>query len=70
MPSLIRVLADLKNSHLALAGRLKAAALQLLPPLLDGLHARRLSLELDWEQFSDTLVCTGAAFRKRLCSTG
>ena len=68
VPWLIRVLADLKDSHPAPAGRLKAAALQLLPPLLDGLHARRLSL--DWEQFSYTLVCAGAAFHKLLYSTG
>lgn len=64
------------SSRPALAARLQAAALQLLPPLLDGLHARMLGL-LDLErsagvehllskQFLDALVrpgtaCTGAS---------
>ena len=62
VPSLITALAELKNSHPVLAGRLKAAALQLLPPLLDGLHARRLSSTLDGAESSERL-------QKRLCSS-
>ena len=61
VPSLITVLGDLKTSHPALAGRLKAAALQLLPPLLDGLLARRLASASDGGESSERL-------QKRLCS--
>ena len=43
VPWLILALADAKDAQPAAAGRLKAAAMQLLPPLLDGLHARRLA---------------------------
>ena len=61
VPWLLMVLADLKDIHPALAGRLKAAALQLLPPLLDGLHARRLSSTLNGGESEERL-------RKRLCN--
>ena len=44
---LLTALADLKRSHAALAGRAKSAALQLLPPLLDALHARKLTSASD-----------------------
>lgn len=40
---LIIALEEMKRGNPAFAGRLKAAALQLLPPVLDNLHARRLS---------------------------
>ena len=43
VPWLLIALADARSSHPAMAGRLKAAALQLLPPLLDGLNVRRIS---------------------------
>ena len=53
------------------AARLKAAAMQLLPPLLDGLHARMLNLlareqcarvrRLLLEPFFDTLARPGTA---------
>ena len=56
LPWLVEALADTGDGHPGSVERLKAAALQLLPPLLDGLHARRLSGELDWVQFSNTLV--------------
>ena len=49
VPWLLVKLADTKSGHPALAGRLKVAAMQLLPPLLDGLHARRLSSLSDGE---------------------
>ena len=49
VPWLLVALADLKSSNPALAGRLKVAAMQLLPPLLDGLHARRLARLSDGE---------------------
>ena len=77
VPWLIKGLADEENSHLALAGGLKAAAMQLLPPLLDGLHARilgllerercadELRLRLLFQPFSDTLVSPGAAVSRR-----
>ena len=42
-PYILVVLRDLIDAQPALAGRLKVAAMQLLPPLLDGLHARRLA---------------------------
>ena len=58
LPWLFEALADAKNSHPASAGRLKAAAMQLLPPLLDGLHARRVSSLLDWGHFVNTVVGT------------
>ena len=44
---MIVALADLADSQPTLAGRLKAAAIQLLPPLLEGLHARRLAGQPD-----------------------
>ena len=72
--------AQSRSSRPDLAARLDAAALQLLPPVLDGLHARMLGL-LDRErstgvdrllskQFLDALVrpgtaCTGAPVRFR-----
>lgn len=74
VPWLLVVLADLKSGHPALAGRLKVAAMQLLPPLLDGLHARRLSSLSDREgsmqrlqprllkSYFNTWVSTVAAF--------
>ena len=43
VPSMIMNMTDLSDGQPALAGRVKAAAMQLLPPLLDGLHARRLA---------------------------
>lgn len=43
VPWLVLALADAKDAQPAAAGRLKAAAMQLLPPLLDGLQARRLA---------------------------
>ena len=43
VPGMVAVLADLSDAQPALTGRLKAAAMQLLPPLLAGLHARRLT---------------------------
>ena len=70
VPWLIIALADRSKINAASAGRLKAAAMQLLPPLLDGLHARRLSGLSDaaraaeclpLKQFFDTLV--GAALQ-------
>lgn len=65
VPWLIIALAD--KSTVAALGRLKAAAMQLLPPLLDGLQARRLcglsdaaggAERLPLKQFFDTLVGT------------
>ena len=47
VPWLLVALADDRLGHPASAARLKPAALQLLPPLLDGLHARRLCGALD-----------------------
>ena len=47
VPCMVLVLADHSDAQPALAGRLKAAAMQLLPPLLDGLHARRLAGQPD-----------------------
>ena len=41
-PYLIVMLADFQSGDPALAGRLKAVAMQLLPPLLDALRVRRL----------------------------
>ena len=70
VPWLIIALADREKGKAAAPGRLKAAAMQLLPPLLDGMHARRLAglsdaalstARLPLKQFFDTLV--GAAFR-------
>ena len=49
VPWLLVALADLKSGNPALARRLKVAAMQLLPPLLDGLHARRLARLSDRE---------------------
>ena len=43
VPCMVLVLVDTSDAHPALPGRLKAAAMQLLPPLLDSLHARRLA---------------------------
>ena len=43
---LIMELDAMRSANPAFAGRLKAAALQLLPPVLDGLDARRLSGKL------------------------
>ena len=50
VPWLITALADASSGRPELDARLEAAALQLLPPLLGGLHARMLGL-LDREQF-------------------
>ena len=72
VPWLIITLAKPSHGHQAPAGRLKAAAMQLLPALLDSLHARRLSgafgkwtrIDGGSEQmnyFMKTLVSTGAA---------
>ena len=47
VPCMIFVLAHLSGTQPALAGRAKAAAMQLLPPLLDGLIARRLAGQPD-----------------------
>ena len=43
VPWLLIAVAESRDGRLASTGRLKAAAMQLLPPLLDGLNARRLS---------------------------
>ena len=56
LPLLFEALADAGDGHHGSVERPKAAALQLLPALLDGLHARRLSGELDWVHISNTLV--------------
>ena len=72
VPWLLIALADAQSSHPAMAGRFKAAALQLLPPLLDGLNARRLSGTLsrrqtagmereDMQRILTALVGTGTA---------
>ena len=45
VPLMIAALADAQSGRPALAGRLKAAVMQLLPPLLDGLHARWLGIQ-------------------------
>ena len=47
-PYLISMLADLQSGDSALAGRLKAVAMQLLPPLLGTMRARMLSGEVYW----------------------
>ena len=44
VPYLIAALAEAQSGRSAEAGRLRAAVVQLLPPLLDGLHAYRLSV--------------------------
>ena len=72
VPWLLKALAESRNGHPASAERLIAAAMQLLPPLLDGLHARMDGLlEREWcadvqalllNSFFDTLVGPGAAF--------
>ena len=63
VPWLLMALAEARGNH---TERTKAAAMQLLPPLLDGRHARMLALlktercagveRLLLEPFSDTLV--------------
>ena len=71
-PWLLIALADAEAGKPAPTGRLKAAAMQLLLPLLDDRHARRLSGLPDRgrivgvtpehnQTFSNTLVGTGAA---------
>ena len=81
VPWLLVALADLKSGNPALARRLEVAAMQLLPPLLDGLHARRLSRAPDTggraerlqpqpqPERSFTLVGTVAAPLRRLRTT-
>ena len=72
VPWLLIALADAEDGDPARARRLKAAAMQLLPPLLDDRHARRLSGMPDRgrivgltpehnQTFFNTLVRTGAA---------
>ena len=70
VPWLIIALADREKGKAASPGRLKAAAMQLLPPLLDGLLARRLAglsdaagsaKRLPLKQFLDTLASTAKA---------
>ena len=77
VPWLIIALAEREKGKGASPGRLKAAAMQLLPPLLDGLHARRLaglsdaagiSKRLPLKQFFDTLV--GTALQAHLYPKG
>ena len=43
VPVMIIAMIDAEEGQAASAGRVKAAAMQLLPPLFDGLHVRRLS---------------------------
>ena len=43
VPVMIILMIDAEEGQAASAGRVKAAAMQLLPPLFDGLHVRRLS---------------------------
>lgn len=65
MPWLIIALADPSRGHPASAGRLKAAAMQLLPALLDSLHARskRTGMRgVQMEAFVKTLVGPEAVF--------
>ena len=79
VPWLLIALVDLKVGRAAPAGRLSAAALQLLSPLLDGLHARRLGLlnrrqgadakRLLLDQFIDTLVGNSTVFVPASAST-
>ena len=76
VPCMLMVLADLSDYQPALAGRLKAAAMQLLPPVLDGLHARRPAGQPDrggsaehlqqWSLASDW-VCTKQHLGVKLC---
>ena len=69
---LLNAMAGALESRPESAGRVKAAVMQLLPPLLDGLHARRLSGLSDrgrspeerhqlLSDFNNILVGTGAA---------
>ena len=69
VPWLIKGLADERNSNPASTGRLKAAAMQLLPPLLDGLHARMLGL-LERERCADELCLLLQPFFDTLVSPG
>ena len=72
VPWLLTALAEARSSHPESAERTKAAALQLLPPLLDGLHARMLILlnrertaqvkRLLMRPFFDTLVRSATVF--------
>ena len=61
VPCMIVVLADLSDCQPALAGRLQAAAMQLLPPLLDGLHARRPAGQPDRGESAEHLQRWSAA---------
>ena len=71
MPWLFYALGDREDRGLAPVGRLKAAGMQLLPPLLDNLHARRQRLlregrckdinGLELQPYLDTLVSAQAA---------
>ena len=47
-PYLISMLANFQSGEPALAGRLKAVAMQLLPPLLASMRERVLSGEMYW----------------------
>ena len=70
VPWLVIAMAEPRNGHPAPAGRLKAAAMQLMPPLLDGLHARskRTGMKgVPMEYFLKTLVGPRAA--SACCST-
>ena len=54
-PYLIMTLADLQSGDPALAGRLMAVAMQLLPPLLGAMRARLLSGEVHWGPDAENL---------------
>ena len=69
VPWLITALADARSSRPELVARLKVVALQLLPPLLDGLHARMLGL-LDREQFADVAYKLNKSFLDVLVRPG
>lgn len=75
VPWLLLALAEARSGRPASAERTKAAAMQLLPPLLDGLHARMLILlnkqrsahvkRLLMEPFFDTLVRSATCVCRR-----
>ena len=73
VPVMIMLMIDAEEGQAASAGRVKAAAMQLLPPLFDGLHVRRLSgcfcegqsieeKRLQRHPFYNSVVNTGTAF--------
>ena len=74
VPCMIAALAILSDAQPALTGRLKTAAMQLLPPLLAGLHVCRLTGESDrlrnWFSVNGRVSSDLLGFQQLVLGTG